>query len=214
MNSVKINLNGREYEVPEGSTILEAAGLAGFDIPTLCHSENLKPFTSCFVCAVKVEGGKGNFVPSCATKVRDGMSVIVESEEIDKNRRTCLELLLSDHCGDCIPPCEKECPASIDIRGFLELVSEGREPEAAKLIREKAPFPGILGRVCPRPCESVCRRGGVDEPIAICQMKRYIADTEISRNGGALLPEPGKDSGKKVAVIGAGPAGMTAAWFL
>jgi len=211
---VTVTINNKQIEVQEGSTILEAARKAGFDIPTLCHSDNLVPFTSCFVCAVKLEGGKGNLVPSCATKVTDGMKVTVESDEIDNARKMCLTLLVSDHCGDCLPPCQDACPASIDIRDFLELVHEGKETEAAVLIREKAPIPGILGRICPRPCEDVCRRNRVDEPISICFMKRHISDTEIAEKGVPQLPEPGKATGKKVAVIGAGPSGMTAAYFL
>ena len=214
MSDVKVKINGNEVTVPEGSTILDAANKAGYDIPTLCHSENLEPFTSCFICAVRVEGGRGNLVPSCATKVSDGMSVTVESDEIEAARRMCLSLLVSDHCGDCLPPCQSACPSSIDIRGFLKLVREGKESEAARLIREKAPFPGILGRVCPRPCEDECRRTRVEEPISICYMKRHIADSELSEQGKPVFPEPAQSTGKKVAVIGAGPAGMSAAYFL
>ena len=211
---VTLTMNDKEVCVEDGSTILEAARKAGFDVPTLCHSDNLEHFTSCFVCVVKIEGGRGNLVPSCATKVAEGMLVTVESEEINKARKMTLSLLVSDHCGDCLPPCQTACPASIDIRDFLELVHEGREIEAASLIREKAPIPGILGRICPRPCEDVCRRTRVEEPISICFMKRHISDTEIREKGAPQLPEPGPDTGKKVAIIGAGPAGMTAAYFL
>ncbi len=214
MEQVTVTINGNSITVDNGATILEAARKAGHDIPTFCHSENLKPFTSCFMCAVKVEGGKGNLVPSCATKVRDGMSVVVESEEIDAARKMCLNLILSDHCGDCVPPCEDACPSSIDIRGFLDLVAEGKEVEAASLIREKAPLPGVLGRVCPRPCEDACRRNRVDDAISICFMKRYIADSELEAEGTPVYPNPAPDTGKKVAVIGAGPAGMSAAYFL
>ncbi len=214
MDPITVTINGRQISVEKDSTILEAARKAGFDIPTFCHFEELSPFTSCFICAVRIEGGKGNLVPSCATTVRDGMVVTVESEEINETRTMCLDLLLSDHCGDCIPPCEEACPASIDIRGFLELVAEGREAEAARLIREKAPFPGVLGRVCPRPCEDACRRNGVDEPISICFMKRYISDTELRERGKPVFERPASSTGKRIAIIGAGPAGMTAAFFL
>ena len=214
MADVTVNINKKAVTVSEGSTILDAAREAGYDIPTLCHSENLKPFTSCFICAVRVEGGKGNLVPSCATLVREGMDVTVESEELTASRKMCLSLLVSDHCGDCLPPCQDACPSSIDIRGFLALVREGREAEAAKLIREQAPFPGILGRVCPRPCEDACRRNRVEEAISICYMKRYIADSELEETGSPRFPVPAPDTGKKVAVIGAGPAGMSAAYFL
>ncbi len=214
MSEVSVKINDIEVKVAPDSTILEAARTAGFDVPTFCHAENLKPFTSCFICAVKVEGGKGNLVPSCATKVRDGMVVTVESEEIDAARRMCLNLLLSDHCGDCLPPCEDACPSSIDIKGFMGLVAEGKELEAAKLIREKAPIPGILGRICPRPCEDACRRNRVEDAMSICYMKRYISDFEKKELGKRSIPSPAASTGKKVAVIGAGPAGMSAAYFL
>ena len=104
MSEVTVKINNIDVQIEEGSTILEAARKAGFDLPTFCHAENLKPFTSCFICAVKVEGGKGNLVPSCSTKVREGMSVTVESEEIDAARKMALNLMLSDHCGRLPPP--------------------------------------------------------------------------------------------------------------
>ncbi len=214
MAEVSVTINGNQVKVPKDATILEAARKAGYDVPTLCHSESLQPFTSCFICAVRVEGGKGNLVPSCATLVRDGMNVTVESEEILAARKMCLQLLISDHCGDCLPPCQSACPSSIDIRGFLSLVREGKESEAARLIREKAPFPGILGRVCPRPCEDECRRNRVDDALSICFMKRYISDTELAKYGTPKFLEPNAATGKKVAIIGAGPAGMSAAYFL
>ncbi len=215
MSEVTVKINNIDVRIEAGSTILEAARKAGFDIPTFCNADGLKPFTSCFICAVKIEGGKGNLVPSCSTRVRDGMSVTVESEEIDAARRMALNLMLSDHCGDCLPPCEDACPASIDIRGFMTLVAEARELDAENLIREKVPIGGVLGRVCPRPCEDACRRTRVDEPMAICAMKRYLSDAEYRElQGKRDYPAAGEDTGKRVAVIGAGPAGMTAAYFL
>ncbi len=214
MSDVLVKINGKDITVPAGSTILEAAVKAGFDVPTLCNAEGLKPFTSCFVCAVKVEGGRGNLVPACATKVRDGMSVTVESEEVDSARKMCITLLVSDHCGDCLPPCQSTCPASIDIKGFLAAIAEGKPEKAAQIIREKAPIPGSLGRICPRPCEDECRRTRVDEPISICTMKRFASDSELKKFGSVKMPAPAPLTGKKVAIIGAGPSGMTAAYFL
>ena len=96
MNDVNLKINGIDVTVPQGTTILEAARKLGFDIPTLCNAQGLQPFTSCFVCAVKVEGGKGNFVPSCATKVREGMvcyllchSVFVTVVGVTVHARSC-----------------------------------------------------------------------------------------------------------------------------
>ncbi|MDR1239650.1 MAG: FAD-dependent oxidoreductase [Treponema sp.] len=215
MATVNITINDRPLQVEAGTTILDAATAAGFEIPTFCHSPKLKTFTSCFICAVKVEPGRGNLVPSCATRVAEGQKITVSGEEIDKSRRMCLNLLVSDHCGDCLPPCETTCPSSIDIKSFLALAREGMEEEAAKLIREKAPFPGVLGRICPRPCEEECRRNRVDgTAVAICNMKRHIADTELAARKKPVLPDPAPPTGKKVAIIGAGPAGMSAACYL
>ncbi|MDR1956051.1 MAG: (2Fe-2S)-binding protein, partial [Treponema sp.] len=167
MSIVTMTINNKQVQSEEGTTILQAARQAGFDIPTFCHADHLKPFTSCFICVVKVEGGRGNLVPSCATTVREGMAVTVEDPELEASRRMCINLLLSDHCGDCLPPCQSACPSGIDIQGFLALIREGKATEAALRIREQAPFPGILGRICPRPCEAVCRRQRVEESVAI-----------------------------------------------
>ncbi|MDR0410117.1 MAG: (2Fe-2S)-binding protein, partial [Spirochaetaceae bacterium] len=214
MSTVNITINDKPFQFEAGTTILDAASAAGFEIPTFCHAPNLKPFTSCFICAVKVEPGRGNLVPACATRIAEGQKITVSGPEVDASRRTCLNLLVSDHCGDCLPPCQTACPSSIDIKGFLALVREGKEAEAAKLIREKMPFPGTLGRICPRPCETECRRNRVEGPLAICNTKRYIADTELAAKKSPQLPAPAASTGKKVAVIGAGPSGMTAAYFL
>ncbi|MDR2394693.1 MAG: FAD-dependent oxidoreductase [Treponema sp.] len=214
MPTVSITINDTPLQVEAGTTILNAAIAAGFEIPTFCHTDNLKPYTSCFICAVKVEPGRGNLVPACGTLVAQGQRITVSGPEVDASRRMCLNLLVSEHCGDCLPPCQVNCPSSIDIQGFLALVREGKEAEAARLIREKAPFPGILGRICPRPCEEACRRNRLEGPLAICNMKRHIADTELARKSQPQLPPPLKATGKKVAIIGAGPAGMSAAYFL
>jgi formate dehydrogenase major subunit len=214
MPTVNITINDKPLQVEAGSTILSAATAAGFEIPTFCHSWNLKPYTSCFMCAVKVEPGRGNLAPACATKVAEGQRITVSGAEVDAARRMCLNLLVSDHCGDCLPPCQTTCPSSIDIKGFLTLEREGKEGEAAALIREKAPFPGTLGRICPRPCETECRRNRLEGPVAICNMKRHIADVELAAKKKPALPAPAAPTGKRVAIIGAGPSGMTAAYFL
>lgn len=109
-------------------------------------------------------------------------------------------------------PCQGACPAHIDVPGYLRMIAMGKADEANAIIREKVPFPGVLGRVCIHPCEYVCRRGEVNQPISICALKRYAADNEDGfwkRQSKAAAA-----SGKKVAVVGAGPAGLTAAFYL
>ena len=110
------------------------------------------------------------------------------------------------------PLCVNACPAGIDIPGYLRSIAQGKMDDACKLIVEKAPFPGILGRVCTHPCETACKRGEVNQPIAICAAKRYAADKAGDLTGWMSQTAPG--SGHKVAVIGAGPAGLTAAFYL
>jgi NADPH-dependent glutamate synthase beta subunit-like oxidoreductase len=110
------------------------------------------------------------------------------------------------------PPCAAACPAGIDIPGYVRLIAQGKPDEAYKLILEKVPFPGILGRVCMRPCESACRRGEVNQPIAICALKRYAAEKADGLFEAACRVK--ESTGHKVAVIGAGPAGLTAAFYL
>jgi NADPH-dependent glutamate synthase beta subunit-like oxidoreductase len=109
-------------------------------------------------------------------------------------------------------PCKEACPAHIDVPGYLRLVAAGKRDEANAVIREKVPFPGILGRVCIHPCEEKCRRGELNEPISICALKRYAADGErgLWKKNSKIAP----DAGKKVAVIGSGPAGLTASFYL
>jgi formate dehydrogenase beta subunit len=111
-----------------------------------------------------------------------------------------------------IVPCVAACPAHIDIPGYLRLIAAGKRDEAHAVIREKVPFPGVLGRVCIHPCEDVCRRGEVNAPLSICALKRYAADGEngLWRKNSLISPE----TGKKVAIVGAGPAGLTAACYL
>ena len=117
-------------------------------------------------------------------------------------------MYLSDHNSYCEAPCSHACPTHIDIPGYMKALAEGDAAGAAALVREELPFPGILGRVCPRYCEPACRRGEVDDPIAICGLHRAAAD-----HTDAVLVA-GSPTGRRVAVIGAGPAGLTTAWFL
>jgi formate dehydrogenase major subunit len=107
-------------------------------------------------------------------------------------------------------PCTLACPTRINARGYVSLVADGRFADALELIRERNPFPGVCGRVCPRPCEAACTRGRYDEPVAICALKRYVFDLEMKRglNPAALVP---KSRAEKIAVVGAGPAGLSAA---
>ena len=111
------------------------------------------------------------------------------------------------------PSCAQSCPAGIDIPGYLRLIAQGKPEEACALILEKVPFPGILGRVCMHPCEDACRRMEVfKQPISICALKRYAADKGGQVFESALNVK--ESTGHKVAVIGSGPGGLSAAFYL
>ncbi len=109
-------------------------------------------------------------------------------------------------------PCVAACPANIDVPRYIRLIAEGRYGDAEAVIREKVPFPGVLGRICFHPCEDVCRRGEVNEPMAICGLKRFAADrdADLWRDNLTL----GAATGKRVAIVGSGPAGLTAGYYL
>jgi len=110
-------------------------------------------------------------------------------------------------------PCQHTCPVGVDVPGYVELIAEGRFAEATDLVRERNPFPAICGRVCTHPCESKCLRGQVDEPIAIASLKRFAADA-AARAGHTWQPEMAPANGRRVAIVGGGPAGLTAAYHL
>ncbi len=209
----KLKINGKEIQADNNKTLLEVIRENNItDMPTLCHSEMLEPFTSCFLCLVDIEGAR-SMRPSCATKVMDGMVVHADSQKVNESRKMNLELLLSNHYADCYPPCRLKCPANMDIQGYIALASRGLYKEGQKLMKETNPLTVICGRVCARPCEDDCRRQYVDESVDIKNIKRYMADLDLS-SGNTYVPPVGKDTGKKVAVIGAGPAGLSVAYFL
>ncbi len=118
----------------------------------------------------------------------------------------------AEKIGEDIVPCIAACPVNIDIPGYIRLIKEGKADEASAVIRQKVPFPGILGRVCIRPCEEVCRREEINEAVSICALKRFAADNEQGAWKNSIRISP--DSGHKVAIIGSGPAGLTAAFYL
>ncbi len=206
----RLTIDEREVEVPAGATILEAAARLGIEIPTLCYFKGYTPSTSCLVCLVKVGG---RMVPSCATLAGDGMRVESETAEVHAVRRTALELLLSDHVGDCLAPCHFACPAHMDVPVMLRQIQGGQLREAIATVKNDIALPAVLGRVCPKPCEKGCRRAGADGAVAICQLKRFVADEDLA-SGSPYLPACAADSGRSVAVVGAGPTGLAAAYHL
>ena len=114
-------------------------------------------------------------------------------------------------------PCKMECPAHIPVQGYIKLASQGRYLEALELIKSENPFPAVCGRICNRACEDACTRGDIDDPIAIDDIKKFIAEKDLeasTRFVPKMLNQIGRPYTEKIAVIGAGPAGMSCAYYL
>jgi hypothetical protein len=209
---IKIKIDNREVELVDGIVLMEAIRDMGIEVPSMCYLKDAERFTSCMVCVVK-DRGTGKIIPSCSLEAVEGMDIITMDDEVHEARRTALELLLSEHVGDCEAPCQVTCPAHMDIPLMNRLLAAGKFHEALVVIKKDIALPSILGRICPAPCEGACRRKSIDEPVSICLLKRFAGDEDLTAET-SWKPEPAKDSGKKVTVIGAGPAGLAAAYHL
>ncbi|MGD8374982.1 MAG: FAD-dependent oxidoreductase [Acidobacteriota bacterium] len=213
MAPITLTIDGRRITVESGATVLEAARALGIRIPTLCHVQGIEPAASCFLCCVQVVGHR-TLSPSCALPAAEGMVVATDTEDIRASRRMALELLLSDHAGDCIAPCSAGCPAGLDVAAFVYEIAADQPDRAMEVIYDRLSLPGALGRVCPRLCEQNCRRSEYEaEGLAIAALHRHVTDrnhAEVTR----VAPERGEPTGKHVAIVGAGPAGLTAAFHL
>ncbi len=333
METIKLNIDGKDVETQKGNSILDASLGAGIYIPHLCHHPDLPPIGACRLCMVEVDGTDG-LPTSCTTPVEIGMMVKTKSEKLDRVRRLALELMLAGHppdcgtcdkylncelqsvkqylgtenlrvkrrtkpfpintgnplfvhdvgrcivCGRCVRachelrgvgvlfykkkgketyigtasdlsladsgcrfcgacaevcptgaimdkreltegknrrtaliPCKYTCPAEIDVPRYIRFIKERDYSAAIAVIREKAPFPKVLGYVCDHPCETVCRRDPINQAISIRNLKRFAAEHGEERMWEKNAKrKPSTD--KKVAIIGSGPAGLTAAYYL
>jgi len=208
----KLTIDNQEVSAPPAATILEAARELGIDIPALCYRDGCRAETSCMVCVVRI-AGRNSLAPSCATVIEEGMVVESQTEAIRDVRRTALELLLSDHLGDCVAPCQVACPAGMNIPQMIRLLAAGRWKEAIETVKAHIALPAVLGRICHRPCERTCRRAFGDGAVGICLLKRYAADVDLASET-PYRPALAEESGKDVAIVGAGPAGLAAAYYL
>jgi NADPH-dependent glutamate synthase beta subunit-like oxidoreductase len=140
-------------------------------------------------------------------------------EALDTHREVFQSHIDTHNCasGACVilspAPCQMTCPAGIDVPTYVSLIGEGRDAEAIEVIREDNPFPWVCGLVCTRPCEFMCVRGRIDTPVSIKFLKAFAAERALSR-GEYRNPKPAADKGRAVCVIGAGPGGMSAAYYL
>ena len=212
MKKFRLNIDGKEVLGLPGQTILEVARENDVFIPTLCYDERTEIYGSCGLCVVEVEGNP-KLCKACATEIAPAMVVRTNTERVVESRKTNLELLISNHNGDCKAPCAKACPAGTDCQGYVGLIANGEFALAHELVKDKIPLPASIGRVCPHPCEDACRRGLVDEPISIAALKRFVADCDMSEDS-PFVPEIEAETGKSVAIIGGGPMGLSAAYFL
>ncbi|MEJ2068986.1 MAG: NAD(P)H-dependent oxidoreductase subunit E [Syntrophobacterales bacterium] len=294
---IKLTINDKMVEVPEGTTILQAARQEGIKIPTLCYYEAIKPYGGCRLCVVEVtRDGRTALTASCSYPVAEGIQVLTDTERVLKVRRLVIDLLWSrspdlpilasiahelglerpsypmgdsqcilcdlctrvcseleqlgvigmqgrgtkrevltpfgelasvcQECGVCgfvcptawihevakiAAPCALTCPAEINVQGYVQLINQGKYKDAVQLIMERLPLPGVLGRICPHPCEEECRRRIVDEAVSICNLKRFATD-QVDLQGIEVPKAEARP--EKVAIIGSGPAGLSCAFHL
>ncbi len=209
---IKVTVNNREMEVYDDITILQAMIQEGVHIPHLCYDLRLERSNgNCGLCVVEL-GPDGREVKACQTPIQAGMQITTHSAKLESYRKIRLEQLLSDHNADCVAPCVMTCPANIDIQSYLRQVRNGNYEAAIRVIKDRNPFPSVCGRVCPHPCEAQCRRQRVDSAVAINHVKRFAADWDLNREK-PWTPRLGAATGKKIAIVGAGPSGLAAAYY-
>jgi NAD-dependent dihydropyrimidine dehydrogenase PreA subunit len=202
-----LKINGIAVSVESGATVLAAAEKLSVDIPTLCYLKGAEPETSCMLCVVK-DNTSGRMIPACSARAADGMDIDTECAEVQAARRDILNLLLSEHTGDCEAPCRRICPAHLNIPLMLREIERGNFESAAWIARRDLAIPTVLGYICPAPCEKGCRRGQVDQTITIRASHRQVAENFKTPEMSFPI------NGKKVAVTGSGAAGLSCAWNL
>lgn len=205
---IKLKINNTTIQVENGTSVMKAAEKLGIHVPNMCWHDELEHFTSCMVCLVK-DNSNGRLFPSCSVKVTEGLEITTDDAEISEARQTALELLLSEHVGDCEAPCQIACPAHMNIPLMNRLIAAGKFDESLAVVKRDIALPAVLGRICPAPCEGACHRKTVDEAISICLLKRFVGDESAEPK-----IETAPKTGKKTAIIGAGPAGLAAAYYL
>lgn len=209
---MKLKIDNHEIELDQPISIWKAARGLGIPIPTLCYEESTGHFTSCMICMVK-EKKSGRLLPACSAPVADGMEIETSNVEIRAFRKATLELLLSDHVGDCEAPCQRLCPIHLEIPRMIREIAKDQLPDAIRTIRRDIAIPSILERFCNVPCERGCRRGKHDEPVSIRELVRHVADWDL-RCATPFVPSSQPASGKRVAIIGAGATGLATAYYL
>jgi len=207
-----LTINKNKVSIPEGRTLLDAANELSISIPTMCYKDGYENFTSCMICIVN-ETKTDLLLPACSTPVEEGMEIETDNDKVHEYRKAALELLLSDHIGDCQAPCQRTCPAHMNIPLMIRQIKSKQYEDALITVKKDIALPAVLGRICPAPCEKGCNRSKHDSPVSICLLKRFVADVDL-KSSSPFLPECLEKTNKKVAIIGAGPTGLAAAYFL
>ncbi|GIU45638.1 formate dehydrogenase subunit alpha [Shewanella colwelliana] len=212
---ITLTIDGQSVNAKRGENLLHCATQSGIAIPNLCHQgKQAEGRKSCDLCYVETTDCSGNktTIKACETHISEPLTVITHSAALSELRQASLKTLLSDHFADCEAPCQTACPAGVDVQSYLYQIAQGNHKEAVKIIKDTLPLPLSIGRVCPAFCESACRRGELDEPLAIRQLKRHSADIDLQ--GDSYIPTKLPATGKRVAIVGSGPAGISAGFYL
>ncbi len=196
-----LEIDGRRVEMPVGSTILDACRKLGIDIPTMCHRAGYDHFTSCMICVVR-DQARGRLLPACSASVQDGMVIDASGAEVRQSRRAALELLLSDHVGDCEAPCQRVSPLETNIPAVIREIAAGRIEEAAAILAKHGVTPEFANDDGDMKSQKVCRRGQIDGSVSICELERFVVKSaqNIFPADGATTDFP--DSARFNSVLG------------
>lgn len=208
----KIIIDNQEVITKDKISVLEAAESIGVTIPTLCYLKDYSHYTSCMLCVV-TDKKSNKLIPSCSIIVEEGMEIETDSPRIKAARKDTIDMLLSEHVGDCEATCTRGCPANMNIPLMIRQIKDEDYEEAIKTVKKDIALPAVLGRICSAPCENACIHKLYDTAVSICKLKRIVADIDLEKEN-PYKPEIEKQTNKNVAVIGAGPTGLSAAYYL
>lgn len=208
---IQIVIDGKYRIVEQGQTVLEAAKTCGLEILSLCGLNKTADKVPCDLCVVEVDGV--GVTRSCELEVSNGLNITTQSKQLTNHRQEALNRIMTDHYADCEAPCQTACPAGVDIQSYLHHIAQNDHIKAIEVIKKTLPMPLSIGRVCPAFCETECRRNLVDESIAIRQLKRHAADADLAAQE-SYMPPKKPNKGKRVAIVGSGPGGLTAGYYL
>lgn len=229
---MKLKVNGQAVECREGDTLFEVATNLGIEVPTMCHLPGCSTNSSCMICTVW-DNKSGKLIPSCSHPAGEAMDIETDNDKVFEFRRNTLEMLLSEHLGDCEAPCQRVCPAHMDIPQMIRHGHDGDWLAAWKVVLADLPYPSILARQCHAPCEGGCRRNVYDDTVAISDLVRTVSDWRLAMlfpndvpstvlkpmelDPKALIACHQKEDtaeASTIAIVGAGPAGLAVAWRL